>query len=197
MNATPDGRCITRVGPRPDGGRSVDAGQSLHASWADILEGNFAAAVDPYRQMFDMDPGNPLARLFYVWVLALNRRVDEMASILETFPPELRGSLPARIAFFVGHAATGNAEGAASMLSPDIDAARTATDVFPRLLAQGCALAGMVEPALDWWEVAVERGFINYPFLAYHDPFIHGLRSHPRFLRLIDNVRHRWERFDE
>ncbi|MGH9458117.1 MAG: tetratricopeptide repeat protein [Thermoanaerobaculia bacterium] len=39
--------------------------------WADLLEGNLAAAVQPYREMFEMDRGNPMALLFYVWVLAL------------------------------------------------------------------------------------------------------------------------------
>src|SRR5206468_33893 len=35
-------------------------------AWAAMAEGNFADAVAPYRRMFEMDPGNPLARLFYI-----------------------------------------------------------------------------------------------------------------------------------
>ena len=50
------------------------------------MEGNFAAAVEPYRQMFEMDPGNPMARLFYVWVLALNRRTDAVGAVLARVP---------------------------------------------------------------------------------------------------------------
>ena len=33
--------------------------------FADVSEGNLRAAVEPYRQMFEMDPDNPMARLFY------------------------------------------------------------------------------------------------------------------------------------
>jgi hypothetical protein len=71
-----------------------------------------------------------------------------------------------------------------------------ATDMFPRLLAQGYALAGAPERALHWLEIAVDRGFINHPFLARHDPFLESLRSHPRFQKLMGTVRDRWEMFE-
>src|SRR4029450_5123251 len=46
--------------------------------FADLMEGNVAAALGPYRQMFEMDPGNPMARLFYVPILAANGRMSEV-----------------------------------------------------------------------------------------------------------------------
>ena len=75
-------------------------------------------------------------------------------------------------------------------------AVATATDVFPRIIAQGFAMAGEPEPAVRWLEIAVERGFINYPFLAVHDPFFEPLRQHPRFKRLLEIVHERWDRFE-
>ena len=68
--------------------------------------------------------------------------------------------------------------------------------MFPRIVAQGYALAGMSERALHWLAIAVDRGFINYPFLAQHDPFFERLRSQPRFQQLMETVRDRWERFE-
>jgi TolB-like protein len=165
-------------------------------AFADVLEGNFAAAVEPYRQMYAMDPGNPMARLFYVWALVLNRRADEARVVLETFPREVRDTVPARLAFFLADALSGNGQEAQSVLTREIEAAARATDVFPRLLAQGFALAGMPERAIHWLEIAVERGFINHPFLTRHDPFFRSLRSDPRFVRLMATVRGRWERFE-
>jgi TolB-like protein/cytochrome c-type biogenesis protein CcmH/NrfG len=165
-------------------------------AWADVLDGNFAAAVEPYRQMFEMDPANPMARLFYVWVLVLNRRADAAGVVLETFPPEVRDTVPARLAFFLAHALAGNRREAQAALTPEIEAVATATDVFPRLLAQGFALAGMPERAMHWLEIAVDRGFINHPFLTRHDPFFRSLRNDPRFVQLMEIVRGRWERFE-
>lgn len=164
--------------------------------WADLAEGNFAAAVEPYRQMFEMDPGNPMARLFYAWVLALNGRPDAVNAIVEDFPQQVRDTVPARLAFFLAHALAGNRRAAIATATPEIEAAANATDVFPRFLAQGYALAGEPDRALHWLAIAVDRGFINYPFLARHDPFLESLRNRPQFEKLMKSVRARWERFE-
>lgn len=165
-------------------------------AFADIMEGNFATTVEPYRQMCEMDPGNPMARLFYVWVLALNRRTDAVGAVLEAFPPEVRDTVPAQLAFFLAHALAGHASDAHAAVTEEMEAVAAATDVFPRLIAQGYALVGMSERALHWLAIAVDRGFINYPFLARHDPFFEALRREPRFQELMQTVRDRWERFE-
>jgi TolB-like protein/thioredoxin-like negative regulator of GroEL len=164
--------------------------------WADVLEGDFAAAVGPYRQMFEMDPGNPMGRLFYVSVLIDNRRQAEVNEIVATLPLQMRDTLPGRLTLFLAHAFAGNRHGALAAVTPEVEAAANGTDVFPRILAQGYALAGIPERAIDWLGIAVDRGFVNYPFLAQHDPSFESLRSHPRFQQLLEIVRGRWERFE-
>ena len=91
-------------------------------------------------------------------------------------------------------AVSGNPDGVRASLTPDIEAAATATELFPRLLAQGYA-ARMPDRALYWLEIAIARGFINYPFLARYDPFLACLRAEPRFQQLMVVARGRWERF--
>ena len=51
--------------------------------------------------------------------------------------------------------------------------------------------------ALRWLKAAIERGFVNYPFLARHDPFFKPLRDDARFRRLLELARQRWESFEE
>jgi TolB-like protein len=165
-------------------------------AWADILEGNFAPALEPYRQMFDMDPGNPMARLFYVWVLALNARKEEAARIAAGFPPEVQNTVPARIAAFLAGGLGDKRPGPSAIETPELASAAHATDVFPRLLAHGYMLYGMEERAIHWLTVAAERGFVNYPYLAAHDPFSERLRNLPEFRRLLSNVKHRWQEFE-
>ena len=162
----------------------------------DLLDGRFAAAREPYRQMFNMDPGNPMARLFYAYVLIANQRHDEAAAIAGACPAEVRDTIPARLTRFLAHAAAGRAADADAIVTPDMAAVASATDLFPRILAQGYALAGMPDRALHWLEIAIDRGFINYPFLATHDPSFAGLRAHPRFRELLELSRQRWEKFE-
>ena len=64
------------------------------------------------------------------------------------------------------------------------------------MIAQGYALARMPEHALRWLALAVDRGFINYPFLAQHDPCFANLRGLPQFQQLMEIVRDRWTRFE-
>jgi hypothetical protein len=164
--------------------------------FADIMEGHLEEAIDPYRQMFEMDQSNPMARLFFAWVLILNRRHDDVGKLLKAFPPDQRDSLPGRLSFFLAHAATGRFREAQAELTPQIEAIARATDVFPRFLAEGFALAGKRELAIQWLRIAVDRGFVNYPFLAHHDPAFASLRGDSAFETLLETTRHRWDQFE-
>jgi tetratricopeptide (TPR) repeat protein len=164
-------------------------------AFADVMEGNRSTAIEPYQQMCAMDPGNPMARLFYIWALVLNNRHDAARDVMESFPSEVRETMPAQIAAFLVHAATAKDDGTA-IRPPDIDLAATAGDVFPRFLAQGYALAGMPDDAIRCLRIAIDRGFINYPFLARHDPFFESMRTLPAYRRLMELVRDRWEKFE-
>ena len=164
--------------------------------FADLMEGNVASALGPYRQMFDMDPGNPMARLFYVPILAANGRMSEVREIASSLPPEVKDTIPARLTNFVAHALAGNRSDALAMLTPQIETIANATDVFPRFLAIGYAAIHMADRAIQSLSIAVDRGFINYPFLAHHDPFMRPLRTDPRFRQLLATVHDRWEKFD-
>lgn len=164
--------------------------------FADLMEGNLRAAVAPYRQMVEMDPGNPMARLFYAGILALNGRSSEVSAIAETVPPQVKDTIPARLTLFLAHALAGDQSAALAVLTPEVEAIANATDVLPRFLAQGYAAASMPDRAIHWLSIAVDRGFINYPFLAYHDPFLKTLRKEPGWRPLLARVRERWEAFE-
>ena len=164
-------------------------------AFADVMEGKLASAVGPYQEMFEMDPANPMGRLFYVYALVLSGSTGSLDAVLEAFPVEVRDTIPAKIAFFLAHAATGAVANAQAELSNEIEAITAGTDLFPRMLAEGYALAGLTERALHWLAIAVDRGFINYPFLAHYDPSFGSLRGDARFENLMRTVRARWEEF--
>ena len=164
--------------------------------FADIMEGRFDTAIEPYRRTLEMDPGNPMVRLFYIWVLILNQRPETAEQVAATFPVEVGEALPARVGRFLMRAAAGDVEGAHALVTPEIEGLASAGDLFPRFLAQGYALAGLPDRALHWLEIAVDRGFINHPFLSQHDPFLEGLRGEPRFAALMAATRERWVRFE-
>lgn len=164
--------------------------------FVEVMEGNLGAAIEPYRQMFEMDRKNPMARLFFAWILILNRRHDEVNTLLKFFPPDQRDTLPARLSFFLAYAAMGRCREAEAELTPQVEAIARATDLFPRFLAEGFALAGARQSAFQWLQVAIDRGFVNYPFLSRHDPAFEALRGDSAFKALLETAKHRWERFE-
>jgi hypothetical protein len=137
-----------------------------------------------------------MARLFFAWVLILNRRHDEVDALLKSFAPDQHDTLPARLSFFLANAATGRTREAEAELTPQIEAIARATDVFPRFLAEGFALAGARESAMQWLRIAIDRGFVNYPFLAHHDPTLKALHGDSASEALLQIARHRWEQFE-
>jgi hypothetical protein len=58
------------------------------------------------------------------------------------------------------------------------------------------AILGDFDTALDWLENSVDRGFINYPYMSQHDPFITKMKGNPRYDQLMEHVKHEWERFE-
>ena len=60
----------------------------------------------------------------------------------------------------------------------------------------GAALVNERDAAIDFFERAVEFGFINLPWLSEYEPFLANLRGEPRFVRLMERVRRAWEAFE-
>jgi disulfide oxidoreductase YuzD len=64
-------------------------------------------------------------------------------------------------------------------------------------VADAFALLNEKKEALDWLENAVNRGFINYPFINEYDSFLENIRGEERFKKLMERVKHEWEHFEE
>lgn len=67
---------------------------------------------------------------------------------------------------------------------------------FAQFMVDVYALAGMDKEALHWLTKAMKVGFINYPFLAYHDPFLNSFRERKEFREVISSVKREHEVFN-
>ncbi len=173
---------------------AVDPLTPLHRclpGWADALEGRFGDAVTAYRSMYEADPGNPVGRLFYVWILVSAGEAAEARRVASGFPAPLATTPAAEIAALLSHT-----DGPMPEISDATRSVAQANEMFPRLLAQACAVHDDADGCAGWLRLASERGFINHPFLAEHDPLLARVRSAPPVARLLDDIRLRWERFE-
>ena len=144
-----------------------------------------------------MDPDNPMALLFYTFILASNGMTEEVSRVIDAFSSTAKRTLPGQMALALHFASEGEAQNAADAMTPELQAMASASDdLFPRFLGQGYAMIDRKEEAVHWLTMAADRGFINYPFLATHDPLLQNLRGDEGFEQLLEVVKHRWETFE-
>jgi non-specific serine/threonine protein kinase len=134
--------------------------------------------------------------LAYAQVLALNGRRDEATAKLEELSSVAGENFFSLLGTFYGHALRGNKDAALLSASEEVKSTAAVDMNYAWIMAQGYALIGEIQPALEWLNIAVERGFINFPLLHHLDPFLENVRREPEFARLMESTRQRWETFE-
>jgi non-specific serine/threonine protein kinase len=115
-----------------------------------------------------------------------------LEALIEAGPHEALGGIP----LFYKHALAGEAEEALSALDERTRTIAWDDPDFPYWLAGPFALIGRTDLALEWLQHALDRGFINYPFLVETGPFLENLRREDRFHLMVEEVKAKWESFE-
>jgi len=157
--------------------------------------GEFGRALAPFERALKAEPQNPMLQLAYGQVLALNGRIDEAIAYLEALS-SAGGNFFSQLGGFYGHALRGDKDAALMSVSEELKSAARVDLNYAWLMAQAYALIGEVQLALEWLNIAVERGFINFPLLHHLDPFLEKVRREPDFAQLMQSTRDRWEAFE-
>ena len=164
--------------------------------YADVLEGRGEAGVEAYREMFEMDPANPMARLFYGWSLVQAGRSDDAVVTLSGVGPDMKNSVGGRTSLCLRAALGGTVHDELELMAAEFDRTDALPDMFARFLAWCYGALGDVERTLHWLQIAANRGFINYPFLAVHDALVAKVRHDPSFQEFLRSVCEQWEQFE-
>ena len=179
--------------------QQVDPLTSINLAMYGIVEmcdGDYSAAMRWTQRALEVDPSNPTQRMLHAQTLAANGRREEATQILHQVASDAPSMGWARLAAALGFALEGNREQVLSVITPDLRDAARWDDVFSWWMADSFALVGETEAALDSVERMIELGIVNYPFLAEYEPFLASIRSAPRFGRLMEQARERWNAFE-
>jgi len=164
--------------------------------YLDILKGNFEKAPESYQKMSQMDPHNPLSLWFYAWSLTFSGRKKEAYALIDQLSENAPGTVYASLGLFTKYALQGKKKEALGAVTSPLEIAAKGVEYLSRDMAHAYALIGEKEKALDWLENAVDRGFIAYPFLNEHDPFLENVRKEERYKKLMERIKYEWETFD-
>lgn len=153
--------------------------------------GRFEVSVEPARRACERAAPASMVPLMAGGQLAVAGRTDEAMEVLGRAAALLQGTPLGREASFMWHALRGD-RAAALAFAPALDGV-VQNEFAAIFTADSYARLGLLDEALTWVRKAVSHGFINYPFLAEHDPFLDDLRGTAGFSALLDEVRPRWE----
>lgn len=128
-------------------------------------------------------------------MLAILGRVADACSVAkETIAEDAQNIFP-KMAAALKHALLGERTALLSLITGDFEYFCWNDPECPVFVAGWFALVDERDRAIEWLERWLDRGSINYPWLAHGDPWLQPLRTEPRFQRLLDRIRPEWERF--
>ena len=173
----------------------LDPGSPIsHAAvaWVHFVEGRFDESI---AALEGISFEHPMFSFIKALALASAGRKAEAIALLGPLEPGDHFDAGSSYALFFKFALSGERHRFPEVLRPEfvrlaeLDAC---TSVFFALFY---SLAGDEDAALDWLEKAVPRGYFNYPYLRRHDRFMTSPHGHPRFERLMDVIKRKWEAF--
>ncbi|UCC85051.1 MAG: protein kinase [Gemmatimonadota bacterium] len=138
----------------------------------------------------------PWYRWWAAYFLVYAERPEEALDLLEPIERTTATDLFTQNARFLRYALRGERDRIPELLT-DTFVAQERRDAAVSCWAATCyAMLDDYQQALDWLENAVDRGFLNYPYLAEHDPFLAKFRDEPQFKELMVRVKREWEQLE-
>lgn len=160
-------------------------------------EGQFALSLKLYKKISELYPYIPPFRWFYALNLAYLNRIDEAYSYFKGIAKEQPNAKFYRLGSLLALALKVKKQEVKAFLNDgELEAWAKNDFSYSYYVAESYALIDEKEKALDWLEIAINRGLINYPFINEYDPLLENIRNEERFKILMKRVKHEWENFE-
>jgi non-specific serine/threonine protein kinase len=160
-------------------------------------DGQYSLALEPFRKYYQSDPSNPAKEFYYARILAYNKSFDDAFSIIDECAKAEPNNVICSFGLLLKYGLLKDRESAFNIMMPDFQKTCQRDMEWSYNVAQAFALLDEKKEALDWLENAVNRGFINYPFINTYDSFLSNIRGEERFKKLMERVKYEWEHFEE
>jgi tetratricopeptide (TPR) repeat protein len=155
--------------------------------------GRMDDALGAARRSYRLGPDSPQTLMILAWTLAYAGRESELDGLVEGTTLDRTG--PAGLVLLLHACLARRMAEARALLTEEFEATCRRDPEWSLFLGDCLAALGSHDRAMEWLENAVERGYVNHPFLAEHDPLLASLRGNDRFQRLLERAKAGWESF--
>jgi non-specific serine/threonine protein kinase len=161
------------------------------------MEGRFDIALELHGKVSQMVSDAPLMQWYYAQLLAWNNRFDEAYEYIDKFVKNLPQHILSWSILLFKHSLQGEKDRALQLLTEERKSYAARDYHFPWVMAECFALLNEKEDALNWLELAIDKGWINYPLFSELDPFLENIRGEARFKKLIEKVKYEWQHIED
>ncbi|MDX1492977.1 MAG: protein kinase [Longimicrobiales bacterium] len=163
----------------------------LLAAMGAYYDGPAEAAAAPARRALELAPDPSMLHCVAGLMLAHAGSTEEAGEVLDRVVASRAADPHRHVAAFFGHAIRGERERAAEVpIAPLIPL--LCNEHLLRMLADGYALLGRQEDALEVLRYALRYGFVNHPDLAFQSATLDALRGTAAFQELLAQIEPRW-----
>jgi len=167
----------------------------FHQALVRLDAGEFRQALGPFREAYERGYKDPAVGFYYAMTAAYCDSFDEANTVIDELVKANPTSSLVNLLQALQLAFQKDKAGALRELTPDVQRTCRRDGGWSYHVGALLALAGAKDEALDWLENAVNRGFINYPFME-KDTFLNSIRGEEQFKKLMERVKYEWEHFE-
>jgi TolB-like protein/tetratricopeptide (TPR) repeat protein len=160
-----------------------------------FFSGRFDLALDPLLAAYSLSPESGMNQFWKSLILLYNNRADEAYEFISESVREPGRDTWTQLTVFLKYVIKGEKDKLESLLAPDFIRTHKSNPQNSYNIAAFYSYLNDKEKSLEWLENAVERGFINYPFLNEYDPLLENIRGEERFRILMNRVRYESESY--
>jgi non-specific serine/threonine protein kinase len=161
-----------------------------------LFDGRFEEALKGSHRLYEMSPKNPFARLYYALLLIFVNNIEKGFAIIDRSAELMPDHSCTKLALLLKFAVKGERDRIGEVITPSFEKTCERDPDYSEQIASILARVGEKQEALRWLENAVNRGFINFPYLAWYNPLLENIRGEERFKKLMQRVKKEWEEFE-
>jgi non-specific serine/threonine protein kinase len=174
----------------------LDWGTAWFQGGQHFYDGRYDDALQAWRRLYEVFPENPYCQFSYALILSYHNQLSEACPIIDHSAMVNPNHTLTKLGLMLKYGLQGEREKAFQEMTLDFRKTCQRAADYSHHLAGVFALLNEKDEAFNWLEIAMGRGFLNYPLLSQKDPWLDNLRGEERFKRLMEQVKREWQEFE-
>ena len=165
--------------------------------WINSSEGRFDRVLETCLKMYELDKENPLSVWSYGYALACNKKVKKATRLFDTLIKNQPDQFLSLMCKALRHAINNEKQETIQSVTEQVEKAAEMDHMMAWWITNVYSLIGEKDKAIYYLERTTRDVFINYPYFSRYEPLLENIRGEERFKKLMEDVKYRWENFEE